>query len=123
MSVFAVPRSIARSREKNLYKPLNMERFERWAAGERGVIVERIVEKSSDLGELRGSVRLARCMRADLLQDEFDSAAGFLAVHVQRLSALQARDRRRGVSLCGYCDIRPRDRKSTLLNSSHQSTS
>src|SRR6266849_6833425 len=33
MSVFAVPRSIARSREKSLYIPLNMERFEPWAAG------------------------------------------------------------------------------------------
>src|SRR5207245_1366726 len=36
MSVFAVPRSIARSREKSLYSPLNMERSEPWAAGERG---------------------------------------------------------------------------------------
>ena len=30
MSVFAVPRSIARSREKSLYSPLNMERSEPW---------------------------------------------------------------------------------------------
>src|SRR5258708_25380703 len=36
MSVFAVPRSIARSREKSLYIQLNMERFEPLAAGERG---------------------------------------------------------------------------------------
>src|SRR5437016_761670 len=61
-----------------------------------------------NLGELVVRSRFARCMQADLLQDEFDSAAGFLAVHVQSSSALQARDRRRGVSLCGYCGIRPR---------------
>src|SRR6266851_9896704 len=36
MSVFAVPRSTARSREKSLYNPLNMERSEPWVAGERG---------------------------------------------------------------------------------------
>src|SRR5258708_18648252 len=36
MSVFAVARSIARSREKSLYIQLNMERFELWAPGERG---------------------------------------------------------------------------------------
>src|SRR5713101_883671 len=34
MSVFAVPRSIARSREKSLYIPLNMERLE--PSGARG---------------------------------------------------------------------------------------
>src|SRR5258708_38497590 len=88
MSVFAVPRSIARSREKSLYLPLNMERFEPWAAGERGAGRQQ-GGQVTQRAQARGYARVPLWSSKGLIGQPAASSAGWSA----RMRPLTTRSR------------------------------